>query len=153
MPAIILNLTNATAKFAVGTTPPANWTTGNTDASCQVTAAELQPTANTVDAPATFCQGAAQSAGLSSWAVRLAGLQDVTEATGISMFLYTNDAKEGYLQLVGPTVGAAGSKLITVVAHVTFLAANVLGEAGQPLTFETTIPCRDKPTLTQSVAP
>jgi hypothetical protein len=51
MPAIILTLTNATAKFAVGTTPPANWTTGNTDASCQVTAAELQPTANTVDAP------------------------------------------------------------------------------------------------------
>jgi hypothetical protein len=153
MPAIALTIVDGTAKFALGSTPPANWTTGNTDASCQVTGAELVPTANTVDVPATFCQGASQTAALSSWALRLAGLQDATETTGLSMFLYTNDAKEGYVQLVGPAKGTTGSKLVTVVAHVTFLAANILGDAGAPLTFEVTIPARDKPTVTQSVAP
>lgn len=151
--ATVITLTNCTAKFAVGATKPPNWTTGTSDFSCQVTGTELQPTANTTDVPATFCNGAAQVAGASSFALRLAGLQDVTETAGLSMFLYTNDAKEGWLQVVGPTVGTATSKLVTIEAHVTFLAGNILGDAGSPLTFEITIPCRDKPTVTQSVAP
>lgn len=151
--ATVITLVNATAKFSVGATKPPAWTTGTTDASCQVTGAELQPTANVQDVPATFCNGAVQVPGASSFALRLAGLQDVTEAAGLSMFLYGADAKEGWVQVVGPAVGTAGAKLVTIEAHVTFLAANILGDAGTPLTFEVTLPCRDKPAVTQSVAP
>lgn len=150
--ATVITLTDTTVKFAVGATKPPNWTTGTTDASCQVTAAELVPTANTQDVPATMCQAAAQVAGLSSYALRLAGLQDATEATGLSMFLYNNDAKEGWVQAVGPAKGT-GVKQVTIEAHVTFLAANILGDAGTPLTFEVSLPCREKPAVTQATAP
>ena len=153
MPAVVNTIVNGTAKFSLGATKPPNWTTGTSDFSCQVTETELLPTANTVDVPATYCQGAASTAGLSSWELRLAGLQDLTESAGMSMFMFTNDAKVGWVQVVGPTVGTAASKLFTIEAPVTFLAANMLGAAGAPLTFEVTIPCSAKPTLTQSVAP
>lgn len=151
MPATVITLINTKVKFSPGVTKPPDWSAAGTikDFSCQVTAAEVQTTENDQDVPATMCQGPLTIPQLSSYGVRLAGLQDITEATGLSMFLYANDAKEGWLQVVGPDQGT-GVKQFTIEANVTFRAASMAGDAGTPLTFEVTLPCRAKPTISQA---
>ena len=154
MPATVITLIDCTARFALGATEPPDWSaaTGVEDFTCQVTAAEVVPTANVQDVPATMCQGASQVPAASSFALRLAGLQDVTDAAGLSMFLYDHDAAEAWVQVVGPTQ-VAGAAQVEVTAHVNLLAGAMLGDAGTPLTFEVSLACREKPAVAQLTAP
>lgn len=155
MPKIALTITDATCQFALGETEPPDWdaVSGITDASCQVSSAAVVATPVTAQAAATFCEGATDLVGKSKWAIQVEGLQDVTTAAGVSMFLFTNDASAGWVHLVGVNT-EAGATLVDIVAPVTFAAGNLLGPAGaDPLTFSATLPCKAKPTVTHSAVP
>lgn len=149
MPAVVLTITDADCLFALGATEPPDWTTGGEDFRCQVTKAQLVAAPELADVPATFCQAATQVPGVTGYTLELSGLQDWTEADGLSMFLFTNDAAEGWVKVTLPTK-ASGAKTASVIAHVRFVAGAFGGEAGTPLTFDATFPVQGKPDVTQA---
>lgn len=151
MPKNAIVITDGTVKFVLGAAAPV-WT-GAVDASCQIISAAVTVSPVTSTAAATFCEGETDVVGNSKWNVELSGLQDVTEATGVSMFLFTNDAALGWVQIVGPDKDAAGQKKVTVEAKVRFVAGDILGAAGSPLEFSCTMPCQQKPTVVQATNP
>lgn len=152
MPATQITITDALARFALGPTVPPDWTAGTVEAfSCQVTTAQINATPNLVEVPATWCQGATQTAAASSFELALSGLQDWTVADGLSMFLWENDTREGWVQLSIPT-SETGDPIAVAVCHVRFVAGSFGGAAGSPLTFDATFPCQEKPTITPGTA-
>jgi len=154
MSKVVLQITDATVKFNLGPvdTPPiaGDWTTPDVDASCQVTTAAVVANPVTQTAPATFCEGETDIVGKSKWQVDLAGLQDITESTGISMWLFEHETEAAWVQIIGPT-NETGDKIITIVAPVRIQAGNLLGPAGTPLDFSVSLPAQAKPTVTHSV--
>ena len=98
MPSTIIQIDNAEVRFgakpASGPVVPANLT----DFSCQVTNAQINSTSNTTTTaiPATFCGPAAEAQVpvASTFQLDLDFLQDWTVASGLSAWLFKNDATE-----------------------------------------------------------
>jgi hypothetical protein len=65
------------------------------------------------------------------------------------MFLFTNDTKEGWVQLSIPTQDT-GDLIAVAVAHVRFVAGSFAGEAGTPLLFDVVLPVQEKPAISQA---
>ena len=147
MPKMVVQITDATVLFSLGEAKPADWTTPDVDASCQVTSAAVVANPVTATAPATFCEGETDVVGKSKWQIDLAGLQDVTDPDGLSMFLFENETAAAWVQIKGPN-DEAGAPNVTIEAPVRLQAGNLLGDAGTPLEFTASMPCQAKPTVT-----
>jgi len=147
MPATIMTITKATVKFALGATEPVDWSTEE-DFSCQVQTASVDATDNVQDVDATWCQGPTQTVAEPSFTVNLTGLQDWTQANGLSMFLFTNRTLEGWVQLIMPNTDVAPTAV--AVCHVRFTPGSFGGAAGTPLTFTAALPCQGTPDFTQN---
>lgn len=81
----------------------ADYTTGGSDFSCQVTSGAVNASPNTTDdtTPATFCgpEVTTTSVGVTSYTLDVAILQDPQIADGVSAWLFENDTKEAYYYL------------------------------------------------------
>jgi hypothetical protein len=116
-----------------------------------VTTAQVNATPNLQEVPATFCQAATQVPAATSYELALSGLQDWTVADGLSMFLFDNDTKEGWVQVSMPTQDV-GDAIATAECHVRYVAGSFGGPAGSPLTFDVVLPCQEKPTIVAGTA-
>ena len=151
MTATVLTITDADVLFHAGETAPTDWLTAD-NFQCQVVTARVNATANLAEVAATFCQGATQTPGLSSFEVELSGLQDWTVADGLSMFLFDNDGLPGWMKITLPNK-EPGSAQASIVCKVGFVAGSFGGEAGTALTFEAgPFPVQGKPAVTQGTA-
>lgn len=152
MPKKVLQITDATVRLAEGETKPADWETIQPSFTCQVTAASIEATPVTVTVPATFCEGETEIVGRSRWTLNLEGLQDWTDAAGLSMFLFENETKPGWAQVVMPT-GDPGDPIATAEVPIRFVAGSFAGPANDPLAFSVAMPCQAKPTITAGTVP
>jgi hypothetical protein len=125
-----------------------------TDFSCQVTSAEIQSSANTTTTtvPATFCQPASEVSVpvASSFTLNLEFLQDWVNASGLSAWLFKNDATEKCFALylkgadnpsamgkiivqAGAFGGAPGSALTATATLNIQGYPNILDSTGNPI--------------------
>jgi hypothetical protein len=143
----VLTITNAEVRLGqcpsgIGVLDPATLT----DYSCQITEARITASANTISVPATFCAPASDTAGQSSYALELNGLQDWGSADSLSEYLFANDSKQICFALY-----IDGSKDPRASGKVTAIAGDFGGPAGtDPLTFSSTLPILGKPTITKA---
>lgn len=145
----VLTITNALVRLHEGDTEPPNWNTLPASFACQVTEASITSTPVTVTVPATFCEGETETVGKSRWTVNLSGLQDWTDANGLSQFLFDEETKPGWVQISMPT-NTAGDSVAVATAKVRFVAGDFGGPANDPLLFSVSMPCQAKPTITQA---
>ena len=149
---VIITITDATV--ALGAIPAGYPTTPIdpatlTDHKCQDTRAEITATSasTTTDRAATFCSAAASVlvAVASNFALALVGFQDWTATSGISAWLFKNDASEQAfaLYLDGETDPSAFGTVVVV-------AGAFAGSPQVPLTFAVELPVQGYPTILDS---
>ena len=115
------------------------------DFSCQVNSAAVVPTANNLDVPATFCEGASQTAAPSSFALDLVVLQAWGLLDSVCQYLFDHDGESDVaFHLEG--IAVAGST-VEVDGFCSIVAAQLGGEAATPLTSEASLPILGKPTI------
>ena len=152
--ATVITITDSIVKMSVGDTEPPDWdaATGVETFSCQVATAAINATPNLADVPATFCQPATQVPAASSYEVAITALQDWTDVAGLSMFLFDNETKLGWVQLSIPT-NDVGDAIAVATAQVRFVAGSFGGEAGTPLQFDVVLPVQGRPAIAQATVP
>lgn len=147
MPRTAIPLTNPVFKVA---DTEAGLTAGDAY-ECQITSAVITSTANFQTIPATGCEGASQSPGLSSWALDLTWLQDWSvPGGGLSEYAFTNDTLPAWFSLsldsIGaPTLVATGQAYVTAGAY-----GGTFGDGSAP-TATATWPCLAKPAIVTPV--
>jgi hypothetical protein len=117
-----------------------------TDYKCQVTRAEITSTGNatTTDRAATFCAPASQTnvPVASSFKLALEGFQDWTVASGISAWLFANDATtKAFALYLNLQTQPAATGLIVVQA------GSFAGSPQVPLTFTVELPIQGYPDI------
>lgn len=146
MPSTVIQINAAEVRFgavpATGPILPASLT----DYSCQVTSASIGAASNTTttSVPATFC-GPASEVNVpvaSTFTLDLDFLQDWTAASGLSEWLFANDATEQAfaLYLQGAADPVATGKIIVQ-------AGAFGGAAGEPLTATVSLNIQGYPTI------
>ena len=116
----------------------------------QTTEAQLVPTANTTDVPATLCSPAATKSVLSTWALTFNSLQDwgrTDTEESLSEWLYEHDGGEAIAVLYledGATVKA--------VARVSVVAGQYGGPGGETLLSTTSLPVIGTPDIYKDAA-
>jgi hypothetical protein len=140
MPATVIVITNASLKLA---DDPTGLTTAP-DFQCQVNSAAINANANLQTVAATFCSPEAQVPAATGYELALTFLQDWTDATGLSFYLFENDTMEKYfsLSLDDQTAPLAEGVLRCV-------AGAYGGDAGTPLQADVVLPIQGKPTITK----
>jgi hypothetical protein len=138
--AIIMN--NPTFRLA---TTQAGLTAG-TAYECQLTQAIINAIPNFTTIPATACAPATQSPGKTGWELAIDFLQDWTASLGgLSGFMYTNDTKPMWFELVVdsavPAVKATGQVYLVSGSY-----GGPIG-TGDALAASATLPCLDKPVI------
>ncbi len=117
-----------------------------TDYKCQVTRAEITTSGNasTTDRAATFCAPAAQTnvPVASSFTLSLEGFQDWTVASGISAWLFANDATvKAFAMYLNLQTQPAATGLIVVQA------GSFAGNPQEPLVFSVELPIQGYPDI------
>lgn len=113
------------------------------DFTCQVTSLAIIANPNLQTVPATFCQAESQAPGSTGWQMDVTWLQDWDATTGMSDFMFDNDAMRMFFE-VNPTDPAIKG----MTGECWVVAGNYLGDAGVPLTASATFPLVAKPTKT-----
>lgn len=145
----VLRIVNGIVKLNVGATEPANWSSVTTAFQAQIVSGAFTVTDLSATADMTFSEPETDTVMPGKWALEIDGLQDWTEATGLSVFLYTNEAAAGWAWVQLPATGT-GTKVSIAKAPIQFRAGAFGGKAGDPLAFTVSLPCQAKPTITQS---
>jgi hypothetical protein len=120
-------------------------TSSGGDFSCQVNSGALSASPNTTTQTidATFCEAeeTITVAGITSYTLDVAGLQDANAVAGISRYLFEHDTEKAYFFL-----GFNNMDPPKAIGKVTVQAGTIGGAARtRPLTFDLTLPVDGKP--------
>jgi hypothetical protein len=132
---------NAIVEFTipVGTGTPKTY-------ECQVTSAAITMTQNTVNVPATGCQGPSTRQLTPTFALALAGLQDWGQVDSLSQFLWDNMLDDADFSL---TLGDAPTPVATGTCQL--VPGDFGGDFATPLTFTVTMGITGKPDIAPPV--
>lgn len=124
----------------------ADYDTGSTTWTCQVTSGALtaSPDTTTTDTPATFCDPATSTPTPAETTFELAVsfLQDINVSTGLNRFLFEHDTEEVYWYL-----GFNGTDPPKAIGRARAQSGAVGGDARTALTADLTLPCARKPDI------
>lgn len=131
---------------AVDAVALADYDTGSTGWTCQMTSGALTPAANTTtsDIPATFCSPAKSipTPGETTFSLDLTFLQDVNVSVGLSAFLFANDTKEAYAYF-----GMNDGEPPRMIGRVRLAAGLVGGDARTTLVATVSLPLVRRPDI------
>lgn len=131
---------------AVDAVTLADYDTGSTGWTCQMTSGALTPSPNTTtsDVPATFCKPAKSvpQPGETSFTLDLTFLQDPNVSTGLSAFLYANDTKEAFVYF-----GMNDGEPPRMIGRVRLAAGLVGGDARTTLVATVSLPLTRRPDI------
>jgi hypothetical protein len=131
---------------AVDAVALADYDTGSTGWTCQMTSGALTPTPNTTtqDVPATFCKPAKSipQPGETGFTLDLTFLQDPNVSTGLSAFLYANDTKEAFVYF-----GMNDGEPPRMIGRVRLAAGLVGGDARTTLVATVSLPLTRRPDI------
>jgi hypothetical protein len=123
----------------------ADYATGATTWTCQVTSGQLNatPDTTTTDVPATFCQASSTvpTPGVTSWEVALSFIQDIDVVEGLNRFTFQWDTFEAYWYMGYDTA----TDPPRYIGRCRIAAATIGGDARSVLTADLTLPCSRKP--------
>ena len=136
----------APAGKAVDAVTLADYDTGSTSWTCQMTSGALTPAANTTtsDIPATFCSPAKSipTPGETTFTLDLTFMQDPNVAAGLSAFLYANDTKEAFAYF-----GMNDGEPPRMIGRVRLAAGLVGGDARTTLVATVSLPLVRRPDI------
>jgi hypothetical protein len=131
---------------AVDVVALADYDTGSTGWTCQMTSGALTPSPNTTtsDVPATFCKPGKSipTPGETTFTLDLTFLQDPNVSTGLSAFLYANDTKEAYVSF-----GMNDGEPPRMIGRVRLAAGLVGGDARITLVATISLPLVRRPDI------
>lgn len=113
---------------------------------CQMLSAQLSVAGNLEDVDPTFCSGPTQTATPSTYSLDLSILQDwLSDTTSLGWFAFDNDAAEVEWEIVLDTGATPTGDAVTMHGTASVVPFPFGGDAGAPLTADTTWPCTTKP--------
>ena len=124
----------------------ADYDTGSTGWTCQMTSGALTPTPNTStqDVPGTFCKVSTSTPtpGETTFTLDVAFLQDPNVSTGLSAFLYANDTAEAYVYF-----GMDDGEPPRMIGRVRLAAGVIGGDARTTLIATVSLPLVRRPDI------
>jgi len=115
---------------------------------CQLTQAELTPTASTGggNALSTFCDDFSDSGGMATWALTLAGFQALADATDFSVLSFVEEGEQ-FDFVLAPLGGPPSASNPGFTGTITMVATAIGGTAKAWAVFTAACPCVSKPVM------
>lgn len=137
---VIIASPYATVTFTVGAGTAKSF-------ECQVTNAAVSMTANSINVPATGCEGATTRQGAPTYGLHVEWLQDWGVTDSLSQFLWDNEGADATFELA---VGA--SPMPAASGDCQLVPGNYGGDFTNPLTATADMPVLAKPTIAPGTA-